>query len=1829
MEQLGVAPEYLAAVARPGPGAKQIVVQAANRGREGSPDKTGATSAAATFRIDGKHEPIPSHVVSEVTGTANLILSNGVAYVGDVLNGVKHGRGTLTLADGTRYAGDFVDNRLEGVGVLTYPDGSEYRGDVVNGRRHGTGTFTYTGGSAQYVGSWVHGKREGTGRLFFGPGRSSYYRGQWAGDVRQGQGLVRYPSGAIYAGQWVNDKKHGLGRIAWIDRAEEYVGRWENDVQEGFGVHTWYVALPPTSTAGSAPDEESSSRASIPPILSPTVTAAHKIAAELGFNLVLPDAASTVPSDCPFAGFAVGSRYRGYFSRGRRHGFGTYHYANGSRYCGEWHADTKQGHGLYVAADGACFDGLFWDDQPILSGSVSGVGGARSSTTAAASSIGPSAIAPTLAANALNMAMSRPLYSDPLFSLHIADLLPPECDLLAWYAATHAQRADTDITGAAASGAGLAGKLRTQALSAVENVVLRWNSRLTGWYNQYARFGKTGTASSAAIQGASGSVQAYASAFAAVPSHLDVVASPSSLSSYFNHLLTSVDNGCPSPTQPLMRLHQLWRFVLDCGLTRPPAITLTSINELLLDVRVRQCTGVIQGACRLAELAARVVAEQRVQQQQQQSQSEADEQSHQQRGGGRGRQQRGSAGATRGGGSASRIRGGSKSLSGGGNGSSAREEKKGEDDNHDEHGERDASAAAADGAGQSSSSVPLIPPEAAAAVVALVKSELRLLQDAQRACHDPDTPILYREFVEVIVRLAHGIHRVSGSALPVQFSSSLTDAAAASSSDSSSSNKAPIPGPLVNPVLALAHANSVAQMNGAAIGTGRSYGGGASTVMSLVSGRDLYDGSGRALSPEKIKAMNYGRINRDLSTQQFANSITAVTNAPKARQALPQGQPELNLGITTSSVSTLPSPSATTMAAPGLSSPEDLAFLVDCCLYYHIQPFACAPPQVPALQPSPTNRGLKSGGGTGRVTISEQSSKWATKRAAMQSSDHSDAAAKGTKVGTQGEADAAAAATAAAAAALKSAQSKASMDAEDASKSGKGQPSTEPCPMTLVEPLRAITQPISRLEVVAILHSQPARRPSTAASISASVLPSSSRNAAAGERPASQQSTTSSRPTSRQRGRGGTARERLPHPSPLEHLLVSSSDSMEKIYRSLCAMARRRTRAADAAADGFVRYGELDKDGGRLSRYLPADVAAALVQLPVPINFHEDDEQDAAVDNVDPAAGSSETYRLQSKRSTRPSSLSHHGGAITVRDVVTMMVMSGLVEKAPSDVPEAEVKKLAVGHITPADGGDAPKPAAAAPSAAGPEARRPSVVAAAAAKPAPSPAGKAHPGAAHSTSGKAAGSATDAASSAGGHGQASPAVGSGGDDAARSFASKFEPLSSFISECEAATESVPVFDVAAVLRSIYATVRPRGGAAHAKDITLSSVQPVPSSYSPSTASSSANGGAAHFASATSLAPASTPMDQQPGETLAGIRLPLTIDVPVDGTDSGATDSSDRSDGHASGSTTLLVSDLLSLPLVKCEFMESLLRSSALYTATIAARRAHIEKSVAGLESKAALLLGAAESDAQQAYKRSSPSHAHDAGHGLGALPSPTAASAPAKGGKPGTAAGKTGTPSKPGTASAAPLPSPTSSEALPDVSGMAVDGDAVAAAVSEVDSRSRAALRRALAKLSIIGSWGLFTAPPGAPPPMVLRSRSLSPVHAQVVISSRPNSAAPQQAVAASTSSLNAAAKAGGPAGGGGGKAGGAGSRPSTPNVKGKPEGVSPAAAGAPPTDHAAGTTADAEAPEPELPALAFVPSIDVEDSAALAVAALPIFLPVITQKVVSAMVVIEEAEED
>jgi serine/threonine protein kinase len=154
-----------------------------------------------TEKINNSNQPI-NNSSATLYGLKD-IYNDVYDYVGEVLNGKPHGRGTATFKNGIKYVGDFKNGMRDGQGTLTYTNGTKFVGAFRDDKITGKGTMSYANGEK--------------------------YVGDWSENYMHGSGTYTYRDGARYEGQFKKDKKHGWGKYYSASGALEYEGRYEDD----------------------------------------------------------------------------------------------------------------------------------------------------------------------------------------------------------------------------------------------------------------------------------------------------------------------------------------------------------------------------------------------------------------------------------------------------------------------------------------------------------------------------------------------------------------------------------------------------------------------------------------------------------------------------------------------------------------------------------------------------------------------------------------------------------------------------------------------------------------------------------------------------------------------------------------------------------------------------------------------------------------------------------------------------------------------------------------------------------------------------------------------------------------------------------------------------------------------------------------------------------------------------------------------------------------------------------------------------------------------------------------------------------------------------------------------------------------------------------------------------------------------------------------------------------------------------------------------------------------------------------------------------------------
>eukprot|EP00759_Apiculatamorpha_spiralis_P009900 PhF_6_TR16985/c0_g1_i1/m.25688 len=145
--------------------------------------------------------------------------------------------------------------------------------------------------------------------------------------VREGQGVLKYPTGDIYDGNWRFGKRHGSGTLSLVT-GYMYQGEWKDDKIQGSGRETfgrkWAVI-------GQYENELPSGKGQI--WYAPTDHRKH--------------------------------RYEGEFQNGLRHGKGVVYYDNGDVFEGTWSHGKRDGVGKTTYPNGRQYESTWQDDKLI------------------------------------------------------------------------------------------------------------------------------------------------------------------------------------------------------------------------------------------------------------------------------------------------------------------------------------------------------------------------------------------------------------------------------------------------------------------------------------------------------------------------------------------------------------------------------------------------------------------------------------------------------------------------------------------------------------------------------------------------------------------------------------------------------------------------------------------------------------------------------------------------------------------------------------------------------------------------------------------------------------------------------------------------------------------------------------------------------------------------------------------------------------------------------------------------------------------------------------------------------------------------------------------------------------------------------------------------------------------------------------------------------------------------------------------------------------------------------------------------------------------------
>lgn len=163
-------------------------------------------------------------------------------YEGDLVNGVREGRGKMVFASGNTYNGQWKNGMMHGLGEFVFTEtGERYVGDFANGTYHGQGKL-YSANGFVYDGGFARGKREGGGTLLNPNG--DRYEGSWLADKICGYGKYFYADGRVYRGMFFDNNMTDGFLTTKNDNGEWVEVRFGTEVNEQKGTLIYLDSYP-------------------------------------------------------------------------------------------------------------------------------------------------------------------------------------------------------------------------------------------------------------------------------------------------------------------------------------------------------------------------------------------------------------------------------------------------------------------------------------------------------------------------------------------------------------------------------------------------------------------------------------------------------------------------------------------------------------------------------------------------------------------------------------------------------------------------------------------------------------------------------------------------------------------------------------------------------------------------------------------------------------------------------------------------------------------------------------------------------------------------------------------------------------------------------------------------------------------------------------------------------------------------------------------------------------------------------------------------------------------------------------------------------------------------------------------------------------------------------------------------------------------------------------------------------------------------------------------------------------------------------------------------
>ena len=173
-------------------------------------------------------------------------------------------------------------------------------------------------------------------------------------DSPLGYGTMTWRNGDKYVGEFgIFGRRDGLGLMIYAN-GDKYVGQWEDDERSGKGTMTYKNGR-----------------------VEKGIWKDGKLVSSTSTNSQTTNTTTTQPQSPIVTKTYDNGEYVGQMKDGKRHGQGTYTYANGNKYEGQWEYGLRHGQGTFTWASGSIYVGEYKDDKRHGQGTYNWADGAK------------------------------------------------------------------------------------------------------------------------------------------------------------------------------------------------------------------------------------------------------------------------------------------------------------------------------------------------------------------------------------------------------------------------------------------------------------------------------------------------------------------------------------------------------------------------------------------------------------------------------------------------------------------------------------------------------------------------------------------------------------------------------------------------------------------------------------------------------------------------------------------------------------------------------------------------------------------------------------------------------------------------------------------------------------------------------------------------------------------------------------------------------------------------------------------------------------------------------------------------------------------------------------------------------------------------------------------------------------------------------------------------------------------------------------------------------------------------------------------------------------